>query len=1257
VTVTGTGTHPDRQASLSDGSTTIEFIFTDGQGGKDENAFRASPYPRTALKTTSGESKYSDLEPPYFAIAQDDFTGGRGNEDFESDTSRYFDGYHLDTTNEDGIVLGGREVYGTGYQNSEQKMPGSVTFKPAYGSTRYLSKFFVASASYTTYQCEIWLRRVGDPGDLQVELWSDSSAEPNAMLASKTIAAADLTTDTISIFKDFVWTGSPGITASTMYHVVIDGGSGANSTNYWEIGCNAALGGQTSSDSSTWSVVTYSPYFRITPSAPTWDYATFFEYKRCLYFFTRDDNTASKLYINGDRGACDSNSGALSTLVDGSKSWTTDEWAGCYVILTDPLGTQEGITWRQISSNTGTALTISPDYEIAHTTSDSYVIVGSNKWTYLRDLDEVRDFTVGNDMVFFTTQDNGGIVRYRAYNSGGTWTEEEINIGNDADYIQYIKPTDDNRANLHCVKTPSQSIFNRQQYYFKTQVPEEEGDYYLEQPVAEPMSHRKYWDGAKAGSGVVDFVPGGEQANFNIAAGHTTGILAAQNFDTPLDLTEGRYISMDLQATTGITANDYVLCISDVEDLQQTRSPVKVFKADYEYNDQPIKVYHLDEEGGSPTYTDLTNTYDGIPENTETVTIETDDRLLIGYSSPFNKVYVHIGATPNAVSNDVTAYYFDGNTQNAVSNISDGTESGGASFAVDGLVSWDMPTGWALQTINGVEAYWISFDWDANLTASVVLRRIVIRMSDAATMDPVYDDMTNAYDGDSATDHQLTLGTEDYLYVGHGTKFNKVSVEIGTANDIASVLTAQYFNGNAWTSVTITDGTDVSGDTLKKTATVGDITFTIPDDWEANTVNSTETYWIRFDVSVALSTLFSIENITVTFDDYYTRNIPALTANTWEHFQLILNRHTKNIDWTSIKSIGIRLDVDRGAHSLYVKNIQTCNNGNELKHLIPTRYPTKGIVNYVGNIDDPVENPWIITESGIFEIQTQNNDQVVPLPLKEIDVFKSEDTGFASTVNGTYLYFNLGKRLQRYFNRTLDDIGPDRDSGLPANRQGYPSMLVSYPGRVFVGIDGQASNYSSVLVLKGTSYHEVYRAPRTGMRIRGAIVHTIPDTDVHHLWLSVGTDIVKVPVNLNPYYESDFTYTHEGYMTTSYIHANLKDVVKLWKSLKIFAENVTATRNIIADYQVDGDTTWTEIGTFDTVPVEEIDIASTLPQAKRIRYRLRFVTDDNSETPRMKAIVTEGVAFVPVKYQYSWTFKLTQDVDNIDNFGELRRVR
>ena len=113
----------------------------------------------------------------------------------------------------------------------------------------------------------------------------------------------------------------------------------------------------------------------------------------------------------------------------------------------------------------------------------------------------------------------------------------------------------------------------------------------------------------------------------------------------------------------------------------------------------------------------------------------------------------------------------------------------------------------------------------------------------------------------------------------------------------------------------------------------------------------------------------------------------------------------------------------------------------------------------------------------------------------------------------------------------------------------------------------------------------------------------------------------------------------------------MMDIQKLWKSLKVFAENVTATRNIVADYQLDGDSTWTEIGTFDTVPVEEIDIASPHPQGRRIRYRLRFFTADQTETPRMKATVTEGVAFVPVKNQYSFTFTLDKGLERIDLMG------
>ncbi|GAG14997.1 unnamed protein product, partial [marine sediment metagenome] len=207
---------------------------------------------------------------------------------------------------------------------------------------------------------------------------------------------------------------------------------------------------------------------------------------------------------------------------------------------------------------------------------------------------------------------------------------------------------------------------------------------------------------------------------------------------------------------------------------------------------------------------------------------------------------------------------------------------------------------------------------------------------------------------------------------------------------------------------------------------------------------------------------------------------------------------------------------------------------------------------------------------------------------------------------------------------------------------------------IYTAIDANDGT-SSALTMRGTAWSEVYRAPRAAERIRSVYLQAIPGTNVDRLWFSMGSDILWVPVSLHPYNEADFTYTHEGHLITSWIYAGMMDVQKLWKSLKVFAEVsplYAASGNFIyVDYQKDVETTWTEIGKFDTTPVEEIDIASTIPAGKRIRYRIRFFTDDETATPRLKAIVTEGVAFVPVKDQYSFTFALKKNLERIDTDG------
>ncbi|GAG25776.1 unnamed protein product [marine sediment metagenome] len=140
---------------------------------------------------------------------------------------------------------------------------------------------------------------------------------------------------------------------------------------------------------------------------------------------------------------------------------------------------------------------------------------------------------------------------------------------------------------------------------------------------------------------------------------------------------------------------------------------------------------------------------------------------------------------------------------------------------------------------------------------------------------------------------------------------------------------------------------------------------------------------------------------------------------------------------------------------------------------------------------------------------------------------------------------------------------------------------------------------------------------------------------------------------MNPYRDDDYTFAHQGSLTSGWMYGGLQDIIKIWNSMKLFIENALADhRWIKADYKLDGDTTWTVIpGAFDTVPREKIDLDSTSPPnvtGRRFKYRLRFHTDDNAESVRLKSIVIEAVGIVPIKYGYAFSAmfaELNEDVD------------
>lgn len=300
--------------------------------------------------------------------------------------------------------------------------------------------------------------------------------------------------------------------------------------------------------------------------------------------------------------------------------------------------------------------------------------------------------------------------------------------------------------------------------------------------------------------------------------------------------------------------------------------------------------------------------------------------------------------------------------------------------------------------------------------------------------------------------------------------------------------------------------------------------------------------------------------------------------------------------------------------------------------------------------DSGTEALWVYKEELAYSVTTT----ATGIKLDEMRHLRSRDNGKANLVHNVYSYFSLGNGLQRYYGGSIDSVGPNLDEGLPADRQGKIVQLLGYPGRVMAIIDGGASGYSSLLERSGSGWHEVYRAP-LGEKLKAMALQVIPGTTIDRLWLYQGNISIWLPIassGVDELNDSAYTYTCEGAIILSRMHSGMFDVQKLIRLIKIWADQLawseddsTARIQINLDYRLDDDTAWTAItGTLIQSPMSTLDMVSVFGLAgKRIQLRIRLQSDDNTQTPILKAAIVEAVIRINVKYMYNLTFRVMDD--------------
>jgi hypothetical protein len=312
--------------------------------------------------------------------------------------------------------------------------------------------------------------------------------------------------------------------------------------------------------------------------------------------------------------------------------------------------------------------------------------------------------------------------------------------------------------------------------------------------------------------------------------------------------------------------------------------------------------------------------------------------------------------------------------------------------------------------------------------------------------------------------------------------------------------------------------------------------------------------------------------------------------------------------------------------------------------------------------------PYVIKENSFGSIQ---NDIYAEIPLGELDEVRSVYNGIAAMKYGVYLYFNLGEMIERFYDRRLDDVGPNRGLGMPFGRNGIIRKLLPYPGRYYALLYTEG-NVPSILCHNGYGWHEIWRptsvtsdgsgdtgedAPFAynvssvaGGRCTNMVVQMIPGSNIDRLWFDNGGQLLWIPIAINPKLDREYEYRDLSQFETAWIYGNLKDVNKYWHSIKLHTENLSGTdRSIMVEYKVDTDNSWTKIdyatdnswtkiGVVETSPIQELDLSTSYDvTGYRIKFRFTLHTSDSSETPRLLAYVVKGVVRVDVKKGWNVT--------------------